>query len=304
MLTTFSPLDHPFGGGPSHPAAWPQVQPGPDFPYDLSTCSASTVEGILVSRKQPIHLLFALAAGFALAFVSSAPAQPDVESFQLVGADKVPIKAYWIPHPGKDAPVALLLHDPGATYRDWGTLVPPLQRAGFQVMLIDFRGHGASRELAPEVAEQLAGRSVSAYQAMRHDVRAAIDWLVGEKKIAPQRIALVGGQFAATLALQAMAENPKLGAAVGLSVANTYFGVSAEEQAKKYGKRPLLLIVPKQLLPSGASAIAKSMAGNPDFQLKTLPRTDLHGVYMLGTGVGLEAFITDWLAAAFDLDAS
>jgi dienelactone hydrolase len=279
---------------------------GPDFPYDLPTCSASTIEGILVSRKRPIHpaLLFALAAGIALGFASMAAAQPDVESFQLVGADNVPIKAYWIAHPGKDAPVALLLHDPGASYRDWGTLVPPLQRAGFQVMLIDFRGHGASRELAPEVAEQLARRSMSAYQAMRHDVQAAIDWLVREKRIAPQRIALVGGQFAATLAVQAMVENPKLGAAVGLSAANTYFGVSVEDLAKKYGKRPLLLIVPKQLLPSGASGIAKTMTGNPDFQLKTLPRTELQGVYMLGTGVGLEAFITDWLAAVFDLDAS
>lgn len=242
----------------------------------------------------PVSILTVL-----LAFAPPAAAQGEMETFRITGADSVPIVAYWFSRTEENAPTALLLHDPGATYRDWGTLVTPLYRNGFQVMLIDFRGHGASRDLSPKVYEQLVRHSSAAYRGMLNDVEAAVSWLQTEAKVRPERIVLVGGQFAATLAMQAMARNPKLGAMVAISPSNTYFNTSFVEPAKKYGKRPLYILSPKQFLTSGVSDVKKIMSDNPKFELKLFGRSEINGVFLLNTSWNLEFLIVEWLVKQF-----
>ena len=237
--------------------------------------------------------------------VSPAWAQPEPERVALTAADSVRIAAFWYANPdAKSPPAVILLHNPGATHNGWQPLVTPLYRAGFQVLSIDFRGHGDSKELSPEVYEQLRRRESEPYKRMIHDIEAAIRWLADTSKASAERIALVGGEHAANLAIQALSRNRDLGAVVAMSPSRYYFQFPLVETAKKCGPRPLLLVVPKQLLNAGSSEIAASMRRNPGFEMKVYPRLELHGVHMLGLSWNVEGFITDWLRQVFDLGSS
>jgi pimeloyl-ACP methyl ester carboxylesterase len=228
--------------------------------------------------------------------------QPEPERTVLTTADSVRVAAFWYANPeAPSAPVAVLLHNPGATHHAWQPLTTRLYRAGFQVLAIDLRGHGDSKELSPEVYEQLRRRDAEPYRRMIHDVEAAVRWLVTARKVPDERIALVGGEYAANLGLQALARNRDLGAVVAMSPSKYYFQFPLVETAKKCGNKPLLFIVPKQLQGAG---IAEFMRRNPNFEMKRYPRFERHGVYMLGLSWDLEGLITKWLAEVFGLPSS
>jgi pimeloyl-ACP methyl ester carboxylesterase len=104
-----------------------------------------------------------------------------------------------------DAPVIILLHNVGTSSSNFRPLIPVLFRAGFQVLAVDMRGHGRSRDLSPEIYDAMRSRQNSAFHSMKYDVEAAIQWLQDEQGIKPERISFVGGQFGSTLAIQALA---------------------------------------------------------------------------------------------------
>jgi alpha-beta hydrolase superfamily lysophospholipase len=59
---------------------------------------------------------------------------------------------YWAAkEPSDDTPVVVLVHDRGRTQRDWFPLASQLQSDGFAVVSFDFRGHGLSKEVVPDV---------------------------------------------------------------------------------------------------------------------------------------------------------
>src|SRR6185369_5841283 len=72
-----------------------------------------------------------------------------------------------------------------------------LRRAGFNILVFDGRGHGDSE-----------GRYVTYGYNERRDVESAIDWLVTEKRIDPDRIGLAGESMGAAIALQVAAHHP------------------------------------------------------------------------------------------------
>jgi dipeptidyl aminopeptidase/acylaminoacyl peptidase len=74
-----------------------------------------------------------------------------------------------------------------------------LYRAGFNVLVFDGRGHGNSE-----------GRFVTYGYYEWRDVEAANEWLVAEKKVDRDRIALAGESMGAAIALQVAARNPRI----------------------------------------------------------------------------------------------
>ncbi|MFQ5600085.1 MAG: alpha/beta hydrolase family protein [Candidatus Krumholzibacteriia bacterium] len=235
----------------------------------------------------------------------AAVAQPEPESFELTAEDSVRVMAYWYAAPrSEDAPVALLLHNVGSSHFGWQPLLRPLSSAGLRVLSLDLRGHGRSKDLAPDVYQRMVRRERGPYLAMIHDVEAAIRWLTDEKDVPPEEIILVGGEYGSTLAFQAMARNPELGAAVALSPSTKYFQAPLLTHAEKYGTRPLLLVLPKQDLTQGSSKIAEMMRDNPMFEMKVYPRYDAQGVNMLGLSWRVEEFIVRWLWETFELGSS
>jgi hypothetical protein len=55
------------------------------------------------------------------------------------------------PKAPKETPIVLLLHMKGKSQRDWYSFAQFLQEKGFAVCTFDFRGHGQSKEVNPEV---------------------------------------------------------------------------------------------------------------------------------------------------------
>jgi pimeloyl-ACP methyl ester carboxylesterase len=250
------------------------------------------------------------AVWFALALLmlgcaARVAAQPEPAKVLLRTADSVQVAAFWYGSAEpKGAPVALLLHDPGQTHQAWRPLIAPLYRSGFRILSLDFRGHGESKEITPEIYDRMRQHETQPYFDMIRDIEAAVRWLGAEQKVPTARIALVGGGFSANLAIQAVARNRNLGATVALSPAKTYFQSPLIDWARKYGNKPLFIIVPKQLLGEGSSEIAQIMAHNPGFEMKVYPRSDIAGVQMLGVTPDLENLITRWLCKVFGLKAS
>ena len=245
---------------------------------------------------------FAIFCLAVLGAVGNGRAQGDPVQIELTAADSVHTIAYWYAR-SDDAPAVILLHNSGTSSANFRPLIPVLFQGGFQILAVDMRGHGRSRELSPEIYDAMRGRRNSAYISMKHDVDAAVQWLMQEQHIKPERIAFIGGQFGSTLAIQAMAENPKLGAAVAISPSRKYFGVQLEKFIEVYGNRPLFLILPKQLLTGGATEIKEAMEDNPQFKMKVFPRVDLHGVDLLGTSWQLEVLMVRWLREIYQLES-
>lgn len=59
---------------------------------------------------------------------------------------------YWSPrNANKETPVIVLLHDRGRSQRDWYPTAKMLADEGFAVVSFDFRGHGMSKRVDPEI---------------------------------------------------------------------------------------------------------------------------------------------------------
>jgi len=149
-------------------------------------------------------------AVLGLGCAASVAAQPEPAKVLLQSADSLQIAAFWYANSGKGAPVAVLLHDPGQTHHAWRTLVTPLYRSGFQILALDLRGHGESKELTPEIYERMRQHETQPYYDMIRDIDAAVRWLGAEQKTPAARIALVGGGFSANLAIEAVARQQGL----------------------------------------------------------------------------------------------
>lgn len=106
-------------------------------------------------RTLPRQLLAGLVVGF---FPSLAPAQPLTQEVRFETVDRVDLKGTFYPSKGGNkSPCVLLLHELGGnrTQNGWDELAKALQAAGFAVLSFDFRGHGDSTTVNPEVFWQL-----------------------------------------------------------------------------------------------------------------------------------------------------
>lgn len=97
-------------------------------------------------------------------------------------------------------PVALLLHGYGETRRVWTRLSDRLLMAGWAVLAVDLRGHGESRTRN--------GAGLEAEESWRSDPQqfpldlpAALDWIRSQPRLDTTRIAVIGADVGAALAL-------------------------------------------------------------------------------------------------------
>jgi len=119
--------------------------------------------------------------------------------------DRVDLDAWVLPVPGADVGVVLVHGKDGSKATTWGDgfvrLASDLQAAGFQVLMLDLRGHGASGD----------GRYAFGYTE-RFDVMAGVEHLVVERGVAAGAVGLLGVSMGAASALYAAALDPRVGA--------------------------------------------------------------------------------------------
>ena len=120
---------------------------------------------------------------------------------RLTTADGVELAAWYVPAFEQDAPTILLGHGLLGSMRGMIRFVPWFHEAGYNVMLLDFRGHGDS-DLRPS--------SIGPDEAL--DIQAALDWL--EAKGAGDQVAGLGLSLGAAALVNAAVQDERLDALI------------------------------------------------------------------------------------------
>jgi uncharacterized protein len=151
----------------------------------------------------PVVLVLGAGAivGYQIREVTHPPRQTDqlhpgdfllrADDIAFQSTDGVPL-AGWLIHGEREAPAIILCHDLGESKSVFLDAVVPLQRAGYNLFLFDFRGHGSS-----------GGQGSTLGSRERYDVLGAIDLLRARSDIDSTRLGIWGvgmGAYAAVLA--------------------------------------------------------------------------------------------------------
>lgn len=122
------------------------------------------------------------------------------EDVRIASTDGVEIAAWWIPT--RNGAAVVVLPGAGSTRDDALTHAALVAREGYGVLVIDWRGHGAS-----------GGRPMEFGWGAERDVRAAISWLAAQPDVTG-RIGLLGLSMGAEVALATAASDPRVEAVV------------------------------------------------------------------------------------------
>jgi dipeptidyl aminopeptidase/acylaminoacyl peptidase len=120
----------------------------------------------------------------------------EFEDVMFPSFDNTRLHGWWM-EAGQESPTVVVIHGVKKNRTDVLRAGVALRRAGFNVLLFDGRAHGNSE-----------GRFVTYGFYERRDVEAAIQWLIDEKRIDPNRIGLAGESMGAAISLQVAAHNP------------------------------------------------------------------------------------------------
>ena len=231
---------------------------------------------------------------------STATKPPEADSIVLTASDSVKVAGFWFDCYEDGAPAVLLLHDHGRDHFAWGSLWPPLQRFGFHVLALDLRGHGASRELAPEKYEMVVRRDATVFREMVLDAQAGIRYLEREKKIRPERIVVIGGELGCGVGLALMAAEPRLRGMVALGPGKFEYGFQTLDLVPKYGQRPMLIFSSKEALDRGPQALADALKSQKaPVKLEVFVGSPWRGTAMLNQPIMAEKTIIQWLQELF-----
>lgn len=128
----------------------------------------------------------------------------------------------------------LFVHMAGRSKDDWMPIADKFYRSGLSVLAVDLRGHGGN--VTSESPPTLTGAD---WAAMVADVKAGVGEL---KKRGAQKVAIVGAEIGANLALVVASDDPGVAGVAMLSPGLDYKGIPTGEAMKRYGPRPVLLV--------------------------------------------------------------
>lgn len=193
--------------------------------------------------------------------------------------------------PAKATRAVLFVHQNGRNRADWDTLAAAFLRDGVMVLSFDLRGHGAQRKDPPvELTD-------ADYQAMQGDVASALALL---KEKGAQRIAVVGSELGANLAINAAVAEPTVVSVVMLSPGVELKGIIAIDAVQRYGARSLALVASADDM-AGDRAVAtlapKAQGPHDVLRLESAGR----GVKMLMRDPSLEGWIVGWVGSHWEI---
>ena len=196
----------------------------------------------------------------------------------------------------------ILLHMLGHDRNDWNTFASALRNSsnGYAVLSIDLRGHGESVHQNGKVISYQSF-TPNDFNKMVLDVKAAKQFLVTQKHINPNNIAIVGASIGANVALRYDASDQSIKTVILLSPGLNYRGVITTDLIKTYlnpiyiataGKDPIAGNDPQTLC-------NEINCGN---KLKVYQASSSHGTDMFldkSLNPPLDNLIILWLDAAF-----
>jgi alpha-beta hydrolase superfamily lysophospholipase len=184
---------------------------------------------------------------------------------------------------GSGPRAVLLLHDEGGDRSDWGGLGAKLATAGFRVLALDLRGHGATAAPRPTTDDE--------WVALVEDLDSATSWLA--KKGATD-IHVVGAGAGANLALNAAATNTAIEDLVLLSPSLNAHGLKLSSAIQGYGERPLFVAAAQDDPTSVKAATWLADQARGPKLLEVYPSGG-SGARLLNTVSSLEGVLVTWL---------
>lgn len=199
--------------------------------------------------------------------------------------DGVTIGATWYEPSFRPAPAVILVHMLQRSRRDWDDVASRLAAEGIGALAIDLRGHGESS--SPAAAAENPN-----YSVMLQDLRAARRFLAGRSDVT-SRVGIAGASIGANLAALAAAADPGIASVALLSPSLDYRGLRIEAAVRKYGNRPMLLVVSDDDAYATRTALDIQKAAGGPRELLSLVGAG-HGTTMLGRAYELPQALVDW----------
>jgi dienelactone hydrolase len=182
----------------------------PDVTYDVTAelrgvSEKKSVSGLLNRTDNIVDFRLKVAPG-AGAAASPADAGPKIRTY-----DGVELRASLDLPAGVPAPIpaVLLLHGYGEDRAAFASLKKKLLERGLAVMALDLRGHGASVLKNGQPIQPTPAWRASAHE-FPPDVEPALDWLKSQPRVDSRRIAAIGYDVGANLALIASGRFPEV----------------------------------------------------------------------------------------------
>lgn len=160
----------------------------------------------------PKHLI--LLVYLVLSLTTTAQDLPDRETITRHASDDIALVADFYAGPA-DAPVIIALHMLNSERAAYAPLIPDLQAAGYALLNVDMRGHGASG-------------GARDWDAAIADIADWIAWLEAEGHLNESGLAIMGASIGANVAIISCAESAVCAGAIALSPGLDYRGVKPE----------------------------------------------------------------------------
>jgi dienelactone hydrolase len=185
--------------------------------------------------------------------------------------------------PLRPAPGVLLLHQAGGSRADWDALAGQLQDAGYVVLTVDLRGHGAT----PGPVD---------WTRTPDDAQAALRQLLQFASVIPDQVIIGGAGVGANLALNLCADYPGCAGTVLLSPGLDYHGITTSGALARLGARPLLILASENDNNNPADSIEINQLASGSSNLTIYPAG--HGTAILDTAPDAGDAIVEWLRAS------
>jgi alpha-beta hydrolase superfamily lysophospholipase len=203
----------------------------------------------------------------------------------LRASDGIALSAVWLA-PARPAPAVLLLHSLSRTHADLDAVAQSLNSAGFGVLALDLRGHGAS------------GGSIGSgsLQPFALDSQAALAWLKTRPDVTSPRLGIVGLNFGATLAVIAAGSDQSVRSVALISPAIEFRGLRCDQAMRTFAGRSGAAFLAAGALDPYAARSAKQLAEiTPGMrELRLVDGTGANGRQLLAAQPDLVSALVDW----------
>ena len=236
-----------------------------------------------------LHIAIAL---IVLTLTATAKAGDDPTHQTItIQRDAATLAADFHPAATTDAPVILLLHMLNSSRSAYDPLIPDLRDAGYSILNIDLRGHGAS------------GGSRDWDLAINDVALGWTGWLSENNHLTDSGLAIIGGSIGANIALISCAQVDVCRGAIALSPGLDYRGVKPEAALVDGLADRAALLVASQNDASSSTAIRQMfLNANGDVSAR-LYRGRAHGTRLFDSEYdSVSALILNWLAELFAAD--
>jgi pimeloyl-ACP methyl ester carboxylesterase len=216
----------------------------PEVTYDVTAefkgaSEKKSVSGLLNRTENLVDFRLKVSANRNAATPSTTAAGPTIRTY-----DGVELRASLELPTGVPAPIpaVLLLHGYGEDQSVFSSLKVKLLAQGWAVMALDLRGHGESVRKNSESIKPAIDWRTSAHQ-FPPDIEPALDWLKTQPRIDSRKIAAIGYDIGANLALIASGRFPEVRTIVAVRP-NLTESLAMAGSAVDFKPRSALVIVP------------------------------------------------------------